>query len=201
MKQRRSKTEEPRPKKTLILLISCLIFSGLTIYGLRHNNLTALKMRDEVLAADKINGDVEGRLKALRTYIYNHMNTNLAQGDTAIKPPIQLKYRYDRLLKIEKDRVAALNAKVYSDSTSLCEQQFPIGQLASGRVPCVQNYVAAHGVSEQPIPSAEYKFDFLPPLWSADLAGWSLLLAIASGVILMVSIISSNWLDQNRERF
>lgn len=202
MRKRKHRPEgQTTSKRTMILLVTCLVFSGLAIYGLRNNNLTALKLRDQVIAADKINGDVEGLLRQLRTHIYGHMNTNLAQGDTAIKPPIQLKYRYDRLLKIEKDRVAAINAKVYSDAQSLCEQQYPVGLLYSGRVPCVQNYIAAHGVTAQPIPDAEYKFDFLAPVWSPDLAGWSLLLAATSGILFMVSIISTSWLNDQRERF
>jgi hypothetical protein len=146
----------------------------MSVFGLRSNNLAALSLRDNVLKVDQQNGDVETALRQLRIYVYAHMNTDLTSGPNAIKPPIQLKYRYDRLVAIEKDRVSSVNAKVYNDAQTTCEQLFPHGLSGGGRVPCIQDYVTAHGAKEKTIVDALYKFDFASPVWSSDLAGWSL---------------------------
>ena len=69
----------------------------ISISALRHNNQTMINLRDEVYAADKNNGDVNTALKNLRQYVYSHMNTDLSSGGNSIKPPIQLKYTYQRL--------------------------------------------------------------------------------------------------------
>ncbi len=164
--------------------------------ALRHNNFTALYLRDQVNIADQNNADVEGALRTLRQYVYSHMNTDLASGPNAIKPPVQLKYRYDRLVATEKARVSAINATVYTEAQKTCEAQFPSGLSGRGRVPCIQDYVTKHGVSEQPIPEALYKFDFAPPFWSPDLAGWSLLLTALFGLLLITRISLEYWLSR-----
>src|SRR5882762_9973851 len=85
-------------------LIICIISTGVGIYALRQNNLHMITLRDAVTQTDQQNGDIETALRNLREYVYSHMNTDLASGNTAIRPPIQLKYRYDRLVKAEQDR-------------------------------------------------------------------------------------------------
>jgi hypothetical protein len=148
----------------------------IAVGALRHNNLTALKLRDEVNKVDQANGDVETALRNLREYVYGHMNTNLSSGPNAIKPPIQLKYRYERLLEAQKGSSDANTAKVYTDAQNHCEQLFPRGLSGSGRIPCVTEYIASHNVAVPTIPDALYKFDFVSPTWSPDLAGWSLVI-------------------------
>lgn len=156
-------------------IVSALICTG----ALRHNNLTALRLRDEVLKADQQNQDVEAPLQKLRIYIYSHMNTNLASGPNAIRPPVQLKYRYERLTEAEKGRVGVANAKLYTEAQADCERRFPQGLSGSGRIPCIQEYVTTHGgEKEQPIPDSLYKFDFISPFWSPDLAGWTMIISM-----------------------
>lgn len=159
-------------------LIGFLICGAISLYSLRQNNLTMIHLRDAVTQADKDNGDVETALRNLREYVYAHMNTNLSSGNN-IKPPIQLKYRYDRLVAAEQAKYADANTQVYTDAQHYCEQLYP-GSFSGGpRVPCITNYVSSHPVaSAQPIPDSLYKFDFVSPTWSSDLAGWSLVLAV-----------------------
>jgi hypothetical protein len=71
--------------------------SLLCILALRHNNIQMTRLRDAVYVADKNNGDVNGAIHDLRLYVYSHMNTNLSSSHGNIKPPIQLKYTYQRL--------------------------------------------------------------------------------------------------------
>ena len=144
------------------------------IYGLRQNNLTMIKLRDAVTEADKADGDVEAALRELREYVYGHMNTNLASGNQ-VRPPVQLKYRYERLIKAQQDKIAVQNSKIYTDAQAHCESLYPDSFSGGPRVPCIQEYVIGHGVQVEPIPDSLYKFDFVSPRWSPDRAGWSLL--------------------------
>ncbi len=175
----------------LCLFVASAVFS---IYALRDNNLKMIQLRDEVVKADEANGDVEAALKKLREHVYAHMNTNLSSGDFAIKPPIQLKYRYDRLLAAEQERVAGINAKIYTDAQNECERLFPQGLSGSGRVPCIQQYVTTHGEKEKPIEDALYKFDFVSPAWSPDLAGWSLVVSTLFALLFIIRFGLERWM-------
>src|SRR3989344_4599351 len=114
------------------LVIGFVCTSILSAVALRQNNLNALHLRDVVIQTDQDNGDVEARLHDLRTYIYSHMNAQLSTGPNAIRPPIQLKYRYERLLAAEKARVSAINTAVYAQAQTICEQLSPHGISGAG---------------------------------------------------------------------
>lgn len=160
----------------------------------RSNNLKMIELRQAVYEADEKNGDVETALRNLREFVHGHMNTDLAVGETAIKPPIQLKYRYERLYLAEKERASAENQKIYTDAQAECERRFPSGLSGSGRIPCISEYVASKGVVERPIPKELYQFDFISPKWSPDLAGWSLLVTILFGLLFVVRFGLELWL-------
>lgn len=160
-----------------LFLILTLLFSGISAYALRQNNLRAIELRDGLLATDQANGDVEKALRELRQYIYSHMNTNLSSGSN-LQFPIQLKYRYDRLVTAEKVRVDAANKQIYSQAQSYCEQKFGGASLKDQRVPCVQQYINDNSIKGQEIADDLYKFNFISPVWSADLAGISMLFAV-----------------------
>lgn len=183
-----------RPISPWYLLALCLVFSVVAIYALRNNNLTAIKLRNEVLKTDQQNGDVETVLRNLREYMYAHMNTDLSSGPNAIKPPIQLKYSYDRLVQAEQSKINASNSQIYNDAQKYCEQQIPTEFSGRGRVPCIQNYVSTHGVKEQSIPTSLYEFDFISPFWSPDLAGWSLIFAALLLALFVMRFLVDLWL-------
>lgn len=145
-----------------------------------------IELRSAVIAADEKGEGVEAALQDLREHVHAHMNTNLTSGNNAIRPPIQLVHTYERLQEKERQRVAAINEKVSATATEICERRYPAGQLRSGRVQCVQNYLTENSVEEKEVPKELYQFDFASPTWSPDLAGWSLLL---SGVLLMLFIL------------
>lgn len=165
----------PRKLFLVLFIISALV----SVYALRHNNLTMIKLRNAVYEADKSGGDVNTALNNLRQYVYAHMNTNLSSGGNAIKPPIQLKYTYERLQSAAE---AAINNKsLYTDAENYCQAQIPASVSISGRgrISCVQDYITSHGGKKAPqIPAALYEFDFISPTWSPDLAGWSLVAAV-----------------------
>ncbi len=98
--------------KAWYFLIPAVVFALLAVYGLRSNYATMTVLRQAVYTADEQNGDVEGALAKLRAHVYGHMNTNLNSGSNAIKPPIQLKARYERLTAGDQERTKQANAQI-----------------------------------------------------------------------------------------
>jgi hypothetical protein len=191
-----------RPINKWYFLIATAFFVILAIYGLRQNNLTAIQLRDEVVAADKANKDVEKKLRTLREYIYSHMNTDLSAGGSQ-QHPVQLKYRYDRLVAAEKKRTQQANESIYTTAQKVCEKRFPLGQAGAsggGRVACIENYVTNSGIKQKEIPQELYKFDFVSPRWSPDLAGWSIVLATISFLLFIIRFISEKWLARQLQK-
>jgi hypothetical protein len=170
-------------KTFLYLFIAMAI---LCVLALRHNNQTMVNLRNTVYEADKNDGDVNTALNNLRRYVYGHMNTNLSSGNNNIKPPIQLKYTYQRLYDAQANKIQAANQQLYTDAELYC-QSINKAYYGTTRVPCVQNYVVNHGLKEADItiPAGLYQFDFASPAWSPDIAGWSLIVSI----LLLLALI------------
>lgn len=180
--------------KTRYFVIALILVGVTFIWAYRQNNIGAIQLRDKVSEADKQNGDVEGALRELRMYTYGHMNAGLGGGANNIYPPIQLKYRYERLVQAEKERVAAVNAKLYTEAQNYCEQQVT-SRVTINRIPCIQDYLASHnGAKEQQIPDALYKFSFAAPMWSPDIAGWSLVGFVVIALALIARLLAEAWL-------
>lgn len=178
-------------------LLACILFGMFAVFSLRSNNLNAIKLRDAALEIDKQNGDVEKALRDLRSYIHSHMNTNLAV-DNGVYPPIQLKYRYERLVTQEQERVKQINsADINAEAQQYCEATQPGSFYGAGRLDCIRSYIDSHPkvtVKPNEIPDSSYKFDFTPPFWSADIAGISLVLAILSGVLFVIRFGLERWM-------
>ncbi len=162
--------------------VCCLI----CINGLRTNNLTMVKLRADVYQADKDDGDVRGTLTNLQHYVTTHMNTDLTPSHNSVYPPIQLKYTYERLQAANNKPVS--NEQLYNDAQTYCEGQNSTDFSGRNRVPCIQEYVSTHGqaAAAKPIPDSLYKFDFVSPVWSPDLAGWT---AVATIALLLTAIV------------
>ncbi|HEU4608660.1 MAG TPA: hypothetical protein VFS31_11170, partial [Chitinophagaceae bacterium] len=97
-----------------------IVTAIICVLALRHNNEQMVRLRNAVYAADQKNADVNGALNNLRQYVYSHMNTNLSSGNNNIKPPIQLKYTYQRLYDSQLSQVQAGNQEVYSAAQLYC---------------------------------------------------------------------------------
>ena len=178
-----------RPIRPWYLVGACVVTGTVAVLALRSNYSTMTDLRAVVYEADQTGGDVEGALQALRYHVNQHMNTNLAQENGAVYPPIQLKYTYERLTKAEQERVNRVNSEVYTDAQHYCEQLYP-GSFSGGpRVPCIEQYVKEHGTKAQPIPADLYRFSFATPRWSPDLAGWSLALSALFAALVTLRVI------------
>lgn len=188
-----------RPLSYWYFLVLAIVSLLIGVYALRENNLTAIRLHQNVMAVDKENGDTEKALQELREHIHSHMNANLVSGPTAIKPPVQLKYRYERLVEAEKERVSSTNQRIYSDAQAHCERLFPAITGNTGRIPCIEAYVSERTIKQQPIPDDMYKFDFVAPRWSPDLAGLSILLAGFFSLLFIVRFGAEVWLKKQFE--
>lgn len=161
-----------RPIKPWYFFAVAAAFLVVSIIALRENNLKMVELRNAVYAADKNNGDVSKALTELQRHVTAHMNTDLSGGNTTVYPPIQLKYTYERL---RTNNLKTSNEQLYSDAQAHCERLNPTDFSGRNRVPCIQDYVESRGVQQAAIPESLYKYDFVSPVWSPDLAGYSLL--------------------------
>lgn len=185
-----------RTVKPWYFLAATIIFGTVAIASLRSNNQHMVNLRSAVYAADKSGGDIKAALNSLRSYVNGHMNTSLATPD-GVYPPIQLKYTYDRLVTAESSRVNAINTQVYTQAQHYCEQQDSVDFSGHNRVPCITQYVSSHGAKSTPIPDSLYKFSFASPQWSPDLAGWTLVFAVLSLVLFVISWLTDRWFQRH----
>lgn len=184
-----------RPVRTIYLIIAFIIGAGGTALALRHNYTQMTQLRSAVYQADQNGQGVEQALQNLRNYVNGHMNTDLTTND-GVYPPIQLKYTYERLQQAERDRVEQTNSAVYTQAQSTCEAQYP-GSFSGGpRVPCIEQYVKDHGTTAKTIPDAMYKFSFISPNWSPDLAGWLVAISAILAAAAILRFILGMWLKR-----
>ncbi len=175
--------------KPWYFLVVAIATALICIFALRANNEHMVSLRTAVYTADQNDGDVKTALHNLQAYVTAHMNTNLSTGATAVYPPIQLKYTYDRLVQAQSDQLAQANSQFYTDAQHYCEAQNPTGFFGATRIGCIEQYLTSHNLAKPlpPIPDALYKFAFVSPSWSPDLAGWSLVAAALSGLLFIAS--------------
>lgn len=171
------------------LLVAFVCSTLITAFALRSNNQGMIERRQAVYTADEKNGDIEGALRELRQYVYAHMNTNLSTGNTAVYPPIQLEHTYARLLTAEQETFRQQNQQIYTDAQAYCERLHPESYSGGPRVPCIRDYVASKGIQVKSIPDSLYKFDFVSPKWTPDIAGWSLVISITLFIVLIARLV------------
>ena len=169
-------------------LLITLICLAIAVPALRKNNERMVQLREAVYVADRQNGDVEAAMRALREHVYGHLNTSLTTGENAVHPPIQLKYTYERAQAAQQEQLGPGRSSLYHEAQASCEAQNP-SMPAPDLIACVESYTADRGVQLGTIPDALYKFDFTSAKWSPDLAGWSLVLAVLSGILFFVTAI------------
>jgi preprotein translocase subunit SecF len=160
-------------------VIIMIIVGSTCLYALRRNNQGMIERRQAVYEADKNNGDVEGALRELRSYVYSHMNTSLTSGPNPVHPPIQLKYTYEREQAKQQAALGQNKSTLYYEAQQACDSNRN-GLSASDTIACIESYAANRGVQLATINDAIYKFDFVSAKWSPDLAGWSLIATVLS---------------------
>ena len=182
-----------RVLKPWYLLVLAAVLGVICLFAMRSNYQHMVLLREQLYAADEKNGDVAKSLNDLRNYVYSHMNTNLAKDNTGVYPPIQLKYTYDRLVQAQGSDAAAQNTRIYTEAQAYCEAQNSTDFSGRNRVPCIENYVSTHTTTATAIPDGLYKFNFISPTWSPDLAGLSMAAAILSVLGAAFLFVIQRW--------
>lgn len=153
-----------------------------------NNSNGAVERFEALKAADGAGGDVSAALNELRSYIYAHMNTEIG-GPNGIYPPIQLRGTYERLVAAEAKRVQETNDQLYVEAQAFCEAGNQ-GFSGRNRIECQEQYVDANGAKPREVEEALYKYDFVSPRWSPDLAGFSLAAMILFGLITIAHLVA-----------
>jgi len=152
-----------------------------------------IDLREAVVAIDdQSNGDlaaIEPALIELQDYITHHMGT-------AMGSPLILQYRYNRLFDEAMASFAnsesSYRRSVYEAATIRCQDA---DAAVNDRVICMQQFIISQpGISPSEIaqlpPIEQFSYDFIPPGWSSDLAGFSLLICIMLGSTALVLLIT-----------
>jgi len=169
-----------------VALVLMLLFSA---FMLRQNSLHMIERRDAVERADQQNKDLDKTLNELRSYIASHMNTSM--GDRGIYLEHSYQRAYDQAVQAAEQ---SDGAGAYQQADKVCQALFSRTASFQAYVQCVTDKVAASGSGQDPVaaikaPSAElFRYNFTPPLWSPDVAGWSVLATILLTVVLFARI-------------
>ena len=183
-------------------LVILLIMSGfISATFLRLNNVGMVERRESVENADKA-GDIvnlQQRLYDLQRYVSTHMNAD--PGKIALDHTY--KQMYDRKLKeFEEEIKNQSNNDTVSKVRAVCDARARQGgygrattQADPRYVSCIneewEKYPAAKVANLQfEAPSTEpYYQTFVSPIWSADYAGWSLLVTIFIAMIIVMRLV------------
>jgi len=171
----------------VLLFVVATVWSGLM---LRQNSLHMITLRNAVEKADEQNNDIDNTLNDLRHYVASHMNTSM--GDRGIYLEHSYQRAYDQAVQ---DAQQGDGAAVYQKADKECQSLFSRTASFPAYIQCVTDKVAASGSSQDPVaaikaPSADlFRYNFTPPGWSPDIAGWSVLVAILLGILILLRVI------------
>lgn len=176
--------------KHLVIVLAVLAIMG--VFFLRQNNLHMITLRNLVVQADEQNKDLPQAVTNLRNYIASHMNTGM--GDKGV----YLEHSYQRSYEAAVSQAAqgsTAGATIYRQADQDCQKQFPKSNGFAAYVQCMTDKVGSSGISTAPItpPSSDlYRFNFVSPAWSPDVAGFTLL-ATALLALLLVGRLLLVW--------
>ena len=175
------------PKVGLIFGVSMAV----SLLALRANNQNMVNLRDALIKADKSGdtGKVEIAAKNLQHYVAAHMNT-----DTG-RVALQASYNKAAEAAMEAAKPAEIDSTVYQTAADNCRPQLTnYGYRAWAS--CVSDAVGTNSsvsvvTAEEVAPDPDlYYVDYASPQWSNDLAGWSIIIAIVSGMMLIYKGLS-----------
>jgi hypothetical protein len=156
-------------------------------FALRKNNLQMLSLRENVVKADETGEGVGAAVHDLQSFVSAHMNSTPPKLGN--EPAVQLKSSYDRAVATEKLRLTTARDKVNADAVNYCEAALP-SSLLSDRANCIIEYNTARPITGSAVVVDLYKYDFVSPRWTPDVAGWSMLVL---GVLAAVFVGQLVW--------
>ncbi len=169
--------------KTWQLVALLLLFTALSVYGLRQNSLGLEPKIQAVVVADRENKNIEAAINELGAYVTQRMNADLPR-------PIQLEYSYQRAVDIAFDRALEelRSGSLLEEAREVCAE---LGVIVAAGPQCIQDYLDKNWNPERgslvvDLPdTALFTHNFAAPSWSPDLPGWS----IIATVVLTIAII------------
>lgn len=183
-----------RSIKVWQLLVLLLLGGIVAATGLRINNLGMIDRVEAVTKADE-GGDpatIQSSITELRRYVASHMNASLSGG-------IFLTHSYNRDFEAAAAAVqdqAGSGSEVYRQASIECQSRWQGGveSFRNDYVACVDEKVNAAGgsgdvMSQMNLPNSElYKINIISPLWSPDLAGFSVLFCIIIILVILMRL-------------
>lgn len=180
--------------KTWQLVVLLLLMSFIAATFLRLNNIEMVQRRDAVLNADK-NGDAQvtqTRLYDLQRYVASHMNTNMGT--------IYLEGQYRRDSQKIIDAASNddnPNGNVFKKAQDICRPRYQhLGGYSQAYQQCVVSELKSFAPADDPVtkvklPKAdEYRHSYVSPAWSADFAGFSVLICVAILLVIIARLVS-----------
>lgn len=178
--------------KTWQLIILLIIAGFVAATFLRLNNIGMVERRSAVMVADE-EGDKEvirQRLNDLQNYVSSHMNTDLGRG-------VYLEASYSR--DVEKWQAKQYgdqnpNGNVFVKAQEICAPRF--SSWSPAYVQCVATELdkfpsAEELASDTSRPKQEmYIYSYASPLWSADFAGWAVLVFLVILGLIIARLIT-----------
>jgi len=178
--------------KTWQLLLLLVVLVGLSAFFLRQNNLQMLTLRNLVLKADEDNVDVDKALLNLQHYVTAHMNTNLGSG-------VALQHSYERAYTAAVDAAANSNnpqAAIYTQVELQCRPVYQSTHSFPAYTACAHDKLGQLSPGQDPLanvktPSSDlYIFNFTSPLWSPDVAGFTVVLTLFVAILVIFKSIT-----------
>jgi hypothetical protein len=178
--------------KTWQLAVLLVLAGFVAATFLRLNNIGMVERRAAVLAADEVGSvdSITNRLYDLQRYVSAHMNTDMGKG-------VYLEASYKRDVQSAYDRASAdsnPNGNIYKKAQDICAPKFT--RWSTAYVQCTTSELAkfpsaANLIDNVKLPKADgYLHVFVSPLWSPDFAGWSLLVCLAFGIMIIARSLS-----------
>lgn len=172
----------------LIFLISVIISASL----LRLNNVGMVQRRDAVIEADKQTDSaiLTNRLYDLQSFVSTHMNTDLGQG-----VELSETYKRDEAANIAATQTVS-NINIYKQANDICQAKNL--KVLSVYRQCVYDYlnsipsgqVVANSISTVQQIQLIYIHNYISPFWSADFAGFSVLISILMLLLIIIRILA-----------
>lgn len=173
----------------VLLAVMCLA----TAFLLRQNNLHMITLRNLVQQADEQNQNIPTALTNLQGYVTTHMNTGM--GEKGIYLSHSYQRAYDQAVQGATSSGSASSA-AYQQADKDCQSLFSRTASFPAYVQCVIDKVAASGTAVDPVkdikaPSADlYRYNFVSPAWSSDVAGWAVLVTLAVAFIITGRLVT-----------
>lgn len=167
--------------RELAILFVALVLIG--AFFVRQNNLHMITLRNLVLQADEQNKDIPKSLANLHIYVSAHMNANM--GEQGIYLAHSYRRAYDAAVAAAAQG-GSDSGVIYQNADKVCRAQFNEDAAFVNYAQCLVAKVAASGAPPISTPSADlYRFNFVSPAWSPDVAGYTLLAAALVGILLI----------------